>query len=102
VNVDGLAGDIQMTLLEGQITLHLPQDGKYNIMAKSQFGHVNSDFPGPQKRRWWILGHQVAGETSPAAHQLNLRIGYGDIVILKTRVPESPEPPIPAQKAAGL
>jgi hypothetical protein len=88
VNVDGLVGDIQATLIEGQITLHLPQDGLYDITAKSEFGHVNSDFPGQQKRRWWFLGHRIVNGTSPATHKLNLRVGYGDIVILKTRIPK--------------
>lgn len=87
VTIDGLAGDIQVTLGQGEILLHLPQDGRYDIHAKSQFGDVNSDFPGPEKRRWWLLGHRSVSEDSQAAHKLNLRVGYGDIVILKTRVP---------------
>ena len=102
VNVDGLVGDIQVALLEGQILMHLPEEGLYNITAKSDFGQVNSDFPGQQKRRWWLLGHRIVNETSPATHKLNLRVGYGDIVILKTRIPKPPEPLIPGSKAAGL
>jgi hypothetical protein len=88
VNVDGLVGDIQATLLEGQITLHLPEEERYTITAKSRFGHVNSDFPGLQKRRWWLLGHHAENEDSTATHKLNLKVGYGDIVILKTQVPK--------------
>ena len=44
VNVDGLAGDIQVTLAQGEILLHLPEDEKYSIHAKSDFGNVSSDF----------------------------------------------------------
>ncbi|MGD1096319.1 MAG: hypothetical protein ABSB35_30550 [Bryobacteraceae bacterium] len=88
LNVDGLVGDIQATLREGQITLHLPQDGQYDITAKSRFGHVNNDFPGLQKRQWWFLGHRVVNGASAATHKLNLKVGYGDIVILKTQIPK--------------
>ncbi len=102
VNIDGLAGDIQVTLCQGEILLHLPQDRQYNIHARSQFGNVNSDFPGPEKRRWWLLGHRSVNESPQAAHKLNLRVTSGDIVILKTRVPISPGPLTPAPKASGL
>jgi hypothetical protein len=87
VNIDGLAGDIQVTLLQGEIMLHLPQEGRYNIDAQSRLGNVNSDFPGPEKRRWWLLGHRSVNKDAQSTHTLNLRVGFGDIVILKTRVP---------------
>ena len=87
VNIDGLMGDIQLTLLQGEIMLHLPEEGRYNIDAKSRFRNVNSDFPGSEKRRWWLLGHFSVNDDAQAAHKLNLRVGFGDIVILKTRVP---------------
>lgn len=102
VNVDGLTGDIQVTLWRGEIMLHLPEEGRYDIHAKSNFGNVNSDFPGPEKRSWWLLGHRSVNENSEAAHKLNLRVAFGDIVILKTRVPTSPGPLTQAPKAAGL
>jgi hypothetical protein len=102
VNIDGLAGDIQVTLLQGEILLHLPQNGHYNIHARSQFGNVNSDFPGPEKRRWWLLGHRSENKDLQAAHKLNLRVAFGDIVILKTRVPTPPGPLAAAPKAGGL
>ena len=62
VNIDGLVGDIQVTLAHGEIMLHLPEDEKYAIHAKSSFGTVNSDFPGEVKRRWWLVGHRVEME----------------------------------------
>lgn len=102
VNIDGFTGDIQVTLVQGEILLHLPQDGKYEIHAQSRMGNVNSDFPGPERRRWWLLGHRALNEDSRAAHKLNLRVDSGDIVILKTRVPVSPGPVTPAPKAGGL
>jgi hypothetical protein len=102
VNVDGLVGDIQVTMRQGEIMLHLPEDGSYEINARSQFGNVSSDFPGPEKRRWWLLGHRSVNENSQAAHKLNLRVAFGDIVILKTRVPAPPGPLTSVPKAGGL
>lgn len=92
VNVDALTGDIDVTALNGQITLHLPDEDYYAIMAKSDLGAVNSDFRGPEKRRWWLLGHEIVNTDSPATRKLNLAVGFGDIVILRTRVPNEPAP----------
>ena len=102
VNIDGLEGDIHVTLLQGEIMLHVPEEGRYNITAKSDFGGVQSDFPGVEKRRRWIIGHRIVNEDSPAAHTLNLRVGFGDIIILKTRVPKPPEPLTAAAQSGGL
>lgn len=102
VHVDNLTGDIQVALHEGEITLHLPQEGQYTTDAKSNFGGVFSDYPGQEKRRFWLLGHRMVKQDSPAAHKLNLRVGYGDIIILKTRIPKTPGPAnaTPKQDAA--
>jgi hypothetical protein len=102
VNIDGLVGDIQVNLLQGEISLHLPEEGRYNINAKSNVGNVNSDFPGHEKRRFWLIGHRILNANSPATHTLNLRVGCGDIIILKTRVPKRPGPLTPAPKPEGL
>jgi hypothetical protein len=102
VNVDGLVGDIQVTLFQGEILLHLPEEGRYSINAKCKIGNVNSDFPGQEKRRFWLIGHRVVYENSPSTHTLNLRVGYGDIVILKTRVPKPPGPLTPAPKPESV
>jgi hypothetical protein len=90
VNVDNLVADIQVILRQGEIMLHLPEDGRYDIHARSDFGAVNSDFPGPERRRWWFVGHRTLHDESPPARKLDLRVGFGDIVILKTRVPKAP------------
>ncbi len=90
VNVDSLTSDVDVTVLHGQITLHLPDEDIYGILAKTDLGAVNSDFRGPEKRRWWFVGHQISNSDSPATRKLNLKVGYGDIVILKTRVPAEP------------
>jgi hypothetical protein len=59
--------------------------------AKSDSGGVTSDFPGRARRRPWLLGHQFV-QKAPAAHNLYLRVGSGDIVILKLRRPPAPVP----------
>lgn len=105
VNIDGLAGDIQVNLAQGEILLHLPEEEKYAIDAKSACGSVNSDFSESDKRTGWFWGHRSElrnGAENSAAHKLNLKVGFGDIVILKTRVPKSPDPVTPAPKADGL
>ena len=99
VNVHNLTGNVDVTLLQGEIMLHLPEEGKYAINAKSDYGNVRSDFLGEEKRhRWWPVGHRVLNEDSGSAHTLNLKVGYGDIIILKTRVPKAPESLIPPPK----
>jgi hypothetical protein len=91
VTVDGLANDIDIHLRDGDILLHLPEDGVYKIDAKCDIGSVDSDFPSPEKRIWWFLGHRMeSGDVPAAAHKLNLRVAVGDIIILKTRVPKPP------------
>jgi len=102
VNIDGLTNDIQVTLAQGEILLHLPEEQKYSIDAQSDFGSVKSDFSEVEKRTGWLLGHRSVDENSAAPHKLNLRVGFGDIVILKIRVPKPPEPTTPASKTEGL
>jgi hypothetical protein len=100
VNIDGLIGDIQVTLAQGEILLHLREDQKYSIHAKSDFGNVNSDF-ADEKRRGWPLGHRSADE-NPGAHKLDLKVGFGDIVILKINVPKYSELAPSTPKTDGL
>jgi hypothetical protein len=102
VNIDGLAGDIQVTLAQGEILLHLPEDEKYSIHAQSDVGSVNSDFSPLEKRTRWFVGHRSVDENAAAPHKLNLKVGFGDIVILKTRIPKLPDSPTAAPKPAGL
>ena len=91
VNVDGLTGDMHINLLQGEIFLHLPEEGQYAIRARSDLGHVASDFAGQTKRTRWIAGHRLTSKPSQAAaSKLNLSVGFGDIVILKIRVPKAP------------
>ncbi len=107
IHVDDLINDISVNLLQGEILLHLPQDAKYSIDAETDFGNVNCDYPGEEKRRRWLSGHRwVSGESAHGAHKLDLKVGYGDVVILKTQVPSAPpsliSPPAPGNTPKGL
>jgi hypothetical protein len=92
VHVDNLSGDIDAKVLGGAITLSLPPEGQYDIDAKSNFGDITSDFSGLKQRRPWKVGHQFVQDTPAAPHKLHLRIGFGDIVILKMERSPIPAP----------
>jgi hypothetical protein len=91
VFIDGMTGDIHATNHMGDVELHLPQDGQYDIDARVKFGAVNSDFPGHAQRRHW-LGHEFVHRGSPSLRKLYLRVGVGDIIVLKIRTPAAPAP----------
>jgi hypothetical protein len=99
VYVDGVTGDVSASLREGQLTLHLPQDAAYQIHASSTFGTVNSDYPGDERHNGWLTGHRFVREEP--GRKLDLKIGYGDIVILKTRMPQTPPITNSAPAASG-
>lgn len=90
VNVENVTGDIDATLREGEMLLRLPEQATYAIHAKSDLGSVHSDYPVAQKHRPWPFGDRAVAEASGPSHKLNLKVGYGDILILKTRVPQEP------------
>ena len=99
VNVDNLAADVDVTLMQGEILLHLPQDSRYVINARSDYGSVNSDFPGQEQRRRWFLGHRFISQAE-APHKLHLLVRFGDIVILKIQEPKQ-APPLPPSATGG-
>lgn len=87
VHFDEVTGDIRATVIQDLITLHLPQTAQYAIDAKSRIGAVISDFGGTTTRK--RLGHAFVGNPQ-SPHRLDLRIGYGDIVILRIQTPPTP------------
>jgi hypothetical protein len=97
VYINNVTGSIDAKVRQGLIALRLVRDMDPVIDAKSDWGSVNSDFAGNQSRHPFPLGHTFI-ESDSAAQNLHLRIGYGDIVILKAHQPKEP-PPLPA--AAG-
>jgi hypothetical protein len=92
VQVDDVTGDIQATARQGVIVLRLATEILPVIDAKSFIGTVNSDFAGKETRQTLHFGHTFVDDAKSAPQHLNLRIGYGDIVILKAHEPKSPPP----------
>jgi len=84
IHFDDVTGDIHATLIQGEITLRLPAGSQYGIDAKCRIGALTSDFPGITKREHF--GHSFI-QSAQAPHNLYLRDGFGDIVILKMRQP---------------
>jgi len=87
VHIEGVRGDIDARVREGEIALHLPEKGTYAVDARSKFGNVTSDFPGDEMHRWWRTTHFMNATPQSPAQKLKLRVGYGDVVILAERVP---------------
>jgi len=85
VHVAEVTGDIHATVRDGMITLSLAPEAHYDIDARSRVGSVFSDFPGNERTRLWFFNHHFAEHSSGAAQNLYLRVGFGDIVMLKRR-----------------
>lgn len=92
IYIDNMDSDIQASFKAGDLILHVPQEGMYNIDAKSVYGRVQSAFHGREEQRPWLYGHKWSAQKIPAAHNLHLRARFGDIVILKVEKPSPPEP----------
>ena len=90
VNLQGLTGDIDASVRNGEIFVYLPEGAVYNTNAKSRFGGV--ELPGDSATRHVDLGlgHAFAQEVGPKAHMLNLKVGYGDIYITKGFTSQQP------------
>lgn len=89
VHFYNISGDVHASVHDGGITFDLSPDSRYAIHANCDWGGVISDFPGKPHRRFWLIGHQFTGKPADAPHQLVLKAGYGDIVILKNWKPDS-------------
>jgi hypothetical protein len=90
VHIDDVTGNIEVKARQGLIALRLVGEMPLAIDAKSAFGSVNSDFAGDESRHPWPFGHQLVQSAAAAPQSLHLRIGYGDIVILKAHNPQTP------------
>lgn len=88
IYMDEITGNVDAEARQGQIALRLTGDAPRAIDAKSVSGSVNSDFPGRETRKVFTFGHQFVDSAS-AAQSLHLRIGFGDIILLKAHDPRS-------------
>jgi len=89
VSFQNLAGSIRADVRSGDITLDLPSNSQYAVKAGSNWGAVESDFPGSEHRRFWMVGHNFTGSSEDGAHKLDLKASYGDIIVMKTFKPEA-------------
>jgi hypothetical protein len=87
VSIYDVAGNIDVTLKQGLITLLLKGDAPRTISAKADLGTVESDYPGTETRRPWPMGHDLIDNAAGTSQKLNLKIGFGDIVIRKAFEP---------------
>jgi hypothetical protein len=93
VHIDDVAGNVQATARQGAIQLRIVADGTPPMIeAKSFIGSVNSDFDGTEESQPLHFGHTFTAGTSSAPQKLDLKVGYGDIVILKANEPKQPPP----------
>jgi hypothetical protein len=88
IYIEDVTGDIDAAVDKGTILVRLPEQGRHDIDARSKWGSITSDFSGQGRKAWWQVGHQFAGHAEDGAQKLHLRAGYGDIIILKERVPK--------------
>jgi hypothetical protein len=89
VNIDNVAGDVQVKARQGLISLRIAAENMPPVIdARSFAGAVNSDFDGTEKGEPLHFGHTLTEGSSSARQRLDLRIGYGDIVILKAHEPK--------------
>ena len=93
VHVDDVTGNVDAKARQGLIALRIEaQNMPPMINAKSFIGTVNSDFDGAEKGQPLHFGHTYAEGESSAPQKLDLKVGYGDIVILKAHEPKEPPP----------
>jgi hypothetical protein len=90
VYIDTIAGAIDADIAQGTVLLRIPEQGRYDIDARTKLGSITSDFPGVKRRTHSLMGHTYEDQSSADAQTLHLRVGYGDITILKSRQPRVP------------
>ncbi len=89
VHIDDITGNVQAKARQGLIALRIEAENMPPMIdAKSFIGTVNSDFDGKEKGQPLHFGHTFTEGTSAAPQKLDLKIGYGDIVILKAHEPK--------------
>jgi len=92
VHIDDVTGNIQVTARQGLIALRLVTEMPPAIDAKTYLGSVESDFPGKERLQPLHFGHTFVDDAKSAPQNLHLKVGYGDIVILKAHEPKTPPP----------
>jgi len=78
VNVQGVAGDIDVTNNVGEVALRLPHDVEYDISARVKIGDVDSALPG-RNRRTHLLGAAFDNDQRRATRSVYARVTVGQI-----------------------
>jgi hypothetical protein len=94
VNIEGTAAGIEAELRRGGIFLYLPEGVVYSTQAQCSFGTINAPGEPDLKLEHLHLGHILSQQATGKANNLNLKVGYGDIYIM--RQTPAPAPAIPA------
>lgn len=103
LHINDLAGNVRASVSSGLIALRLPEDSQLAVDAKSTWGGVISDFAGKSTARdscslppcsfaTFPFGHRLEETAAVARQKLYLRVGFGDILILKEH---NPKPSVP-------
>ncbi|HEY7336338.1 MAG TPA: hypothetical protein VH639_15715 [Bryobacteraceae bacterium] len=89
VHIQLMNGDIRATNGRGELTIYAPSTAQYAIDARSKVGAIDSDFAGRQRLKL-VDGHAFVRTAPAGTHKLYLRIGFGDIIVLKEQEPAIP------------
>lgn len=87
VHLEGILGDVRVTDGQGLITIRLPEEASPAIDARSKLGAIDSDFPGNLRKKL-KFGHTFLESESSGAQKIYLRIGFGDINIMRDSRPQ--------------
>lgn len=88
VNVEGLASDIEASLRRGQIFIYLPDGVDYTTSAISKLGTINVPGDPTLTPKHFHLGHSLMQPSSTNSHALKLKVGFGDIYVMR----QTPKP----------
>lgn len=100
-HIESVTGNIGASVHQGLITVGLPADAQPGIEARSRWGSVISDFRGDAKTKSdckalpcpvgiFPFGHRLEESASAPRQKLQIRIGFGDIVIRRENYPPLP------------
>jgi hypothetical protein len=83
VNVEGTTASVEAELHHGELFLYLPEGVAYSTQAKCAYGSINAPGDPALKPEHLHLGHILSQQASGQANELNLKVGYGDIYIMR-------------------
>jgi hypothetical protein len=82
VIVYDVGGDVEATAGVGAVVIQLDDPAQYAINARTRVGEVYSDYDG-KYRKPLLVGDGLLGSAPGPAHKVYVRVGIGDIDIVK-------------------